>query len=273
MDYLDELDDSAMQALLELGGNLEPQTQPAPPTSASTSASTPASSHLSKRCSRRVEATYLLRLDSPLLTPRHVADALRLSRLPQLETGTGEDGEALFCRLPQSSINKLDAWAGESNKKLTKIRLGLAHRDVGELPLLGRDPTLPHHRPSLPAGPSQHRMQDYPVQYFFYGTLSDPERLERLFGIPAALLPRLRPATLLDGRIQTWASKYRAVVDRPGDRFDGFAFPVMSSEQEDALRVYEGDSYEVVAARIVLEGKEVIGRTFRFAGFEDELTG
>jgi hypothetical protein len=37
--------------------------------------------------------------------------------------------------------------------------------------------------------------------------------------------------------------------------------------------VYEGDSYEVVAARIVLEGKDVVGRTFRFAGFEDELTG
>ena len=52
---------------------------------------------------------------------------------------------------------------------------------------------------------------------------------------------------------------------------EGTAFLVVSVDQEDALRVYEGDSYEVVTARIMLEGKEVVGGTFRFAGFEDEL--
>jgi hypothetical protein len=148
MNYLDELDDSAMQALLELGGDLEPQTQPAPPTFASTPASTP----LSKRCPRRVEATYLLRLESPLLTPRHVADALRLSRLPQLETGTGEDGEALFCRLPQSSINRLDAWAGESKKSSRRFGSALHTEISASCPFWGATRhchTIDH--PSSPA--------------------------------------------------------------------------------------------------------------------------
>lgn len=54
---------------------------------------------------------------------------------------------------------------------------------------------------------------------------------------------------------------------------EGCVYPVVSVDQEDALRVYEGDSYEVLSASIVLEGREIGGRTFRFSGFEDELTG
>lgn len=108
--------------------------------------------------------------------------------------------------------------------------------------------------------------------YFFYGTLADPTRLSRLFDIPSAQLLRLDTAVLLDGRVRTWAGKYRAVVDCPGGRVEGYAFSVTSSEQEDALRVHEGDSYEVVTARLVVKGKEMVGRTFRCAGFEDALT-
>jgi hypothetical protein len=264
MEYLDELDDSAMQALIELGGDFGSPTQPTPPASAPTS--------LAPHRRRCVEATYLLRLEHPLSTSQDVADALGLSRLPQLETGTGEDGEAAFCRLSQSSINKLDEWTVKPKQKFTKIRLGFAHKDAGQLPFLGRDLTLPHRRPSLPAGAEWHLGREYPVYYFFYGTLGDSERLVRLFGVPAAQLPALRPATLLDGCIQTWAGKYRALVDWPGGKVEGSAFLVASADQEDALRVYEGDSYEVVTAKLLLEGREIVGRTFRFAGFEDELT-
>jgi hypothetical protein len=54
---------------------------------------------------------------------------------------------------------------------------------------------------------------------------------------------------------------------------NGFAYVCTSADQGDALRVYEGDTYEVVAARLIVDGKEMMARTFRFAGFEDELTG
>lgn len=266
MDYL-ELDDSAMQALGELDADFDIQHVASnPPIAIPTT--------VQKHPRRRIEATYLLRLEDPIPTPRHLATVIGLSRVPQLENGTAEDGEASFCRLSQSSINALDSWATRQHlkTKLTKIRLGLAHEDPGPLPMLGRDPTLPHHRPISSASLTEQQALEYPVHYFFYGTLADPERLERLFGIPASELAPLRPATLLDGHVGTWAGKYRALVDKPGAKVNGFAYKVTSTDQGEALRVYEGDNYEVVAAKLIVDGEEMIGRTFRFAGFDDELT-
>jgi hypothetical protein len=53
---------------------------------------------------------------------------------------------------------------------------------------------------------------------------------------------------------------------------NGFAYLCESADQEATLRLYEGDNYEVVAAKLLIDAKEVLGRTFRFAGFDDELT-
>jgi len=269
MDYL-ELDDAATQAFEELGGDFDLPHIPSKPFGSTNSSTTPP-----KRPRRRVEASHLFRLEHPLSTPRDVANAISLSRVPRLEHGVGEDGEASFCRLSQSLMNALDAWIEKHcpNQKFTKIRIGLAHKDSGVLPLLGRDPTLPQHRPTLAARASERRLPEFPVHYFFYGTLADPERLSRLFGIPADELPALRPTILLGGRIRIWAGRYKALVDEPGSVVAGFAFSCGSVDREDALRVYEGDAYEVVAARLVVDGKEVVGRTFRFAGFDDELGG
>ena len=269
MDYL-ELDDAATQAFGELGGDFNPAHVPArPPRSTYTSTTAPP-----KRPRRRVEAFYLLRLEHPFSTPRDVANALSLARVPRLESGTGEDGEASFCRLSQSGMKALDAWVEKNcpGHKFTKIRVGLAHKDSGGLPLLGRDGTLPQHRPSLPARPIERHLPEFPVLYFFYGTLADSARLGRLFGVPADELPPLRPAVLMDGRVRTWAGKYKALVDEPGAMVCGVAYACTSVDQEDALRVYEGDAYEVVAARMVVDGMEIVGSTFRFAGFDDELT-
>lgn len=83
----------------------------------------------------------------------------------------------------------------------------------------------------------------------------------------------MQPAILLDRRIRTWAGKYQALIDHPGGIVSGFAYVLTSADQADALRVYEGDNYEVVAAKLVVDGKELMGRTFRFGGFDDELTG
>lgn len=274
MEYLDELDDSAIQALTELSGGIDFHLHSMKPTV--TLDNTSSSSTCPVRRRRRVQATYLLRLEHPLVTPWDVANVLGLSRVPELETGYGEDGEANFCRLSQSSIDTLDSWTANHypRKMFIKIRLGIAHKDSLELPILGRDPTLPHHRPSMHYTPLKSRVypeHEYPVYYFFYGTLASPSRLSRLFGIPSSQLSRLEAASLLDGQIRTWAGRYRALVDSPGVQVEGFVYSVLSVDQEDALRVYEGDSYEVVIARIILKGTEIKGRTFRFSGFEDEL--
>jgi hypothetical protein len=276
MDYLDELDNSAIQALTELGGGIDFHLPSI--TAMATINNTSPSSTRPVRRRRRVQATYLLRLEHPLLAPRDVANSLGLARVPQLETGSGEDGEARFCRLSQSSIDALDSWTAKQHptKRFTKIRLGIAHKDPLELPIIGRDPTLPHHRPSAPTSHVEKSICpecEYPVYYFFYGTLASPSRLSRLFDIPPSELLRLEAASLLDGQIRTWAGKYRALVDSPGGEVEGCVYPVMSVDQEDVLRVYEGDSYEVTGARILLQGREIEGRTFRFSGFEDDLSG
>lgn len=97
MDYL-ELEDSALQALSKLAVDFTSQPASSKPF---ISTSTP----LRKRPRRRVEASYLLRLQTPLSTPRDVATALDLPRVPVLEVGDAEDGEASFCRLSQPAIN------------------------------------------------------------------------------------------------------------------------------------------------------------------------
>lgn len=254
-------------AFEELGGGFDVQH-----VSSKTSSST--STPVRKRRRRRVEATYLLRLEQPLPTPRDVVNALGLSFVPQLELGTTEDSAASFCRLSQSCINALDSWATKHDlhRGFTKVRIGLAHKALRDLPLLGHDPTLPHHRPHTSVSQDKRHVPEYPVHYFFYGTLASSARLERLFHLPASKIPPLQPATLFDGRIQIWAGRYRALIDEPGATVSGHAYICGSSDQEDALRTYEGDSYEVVAARLMTNGEELMGRTFRFAGFDDELT-
>ena len=56
---------------------------------------------------------------------------------------------------------------------------------------------------------------------------------------------------------------------------DGWAYKVLSQEQEDALRMYETAKYEVVRVAIAIIGgsctERVQGCTFRFAGDETEL--
>ncbi|KJK67323.1 AIG2-like family protein [Aspergillus parasiticus SU-1] len=115
------------------------------------------------------------------------------------------------------------------------------------LPYLGADidPTLPHHRAQsmdqifLPA------QNQYPVWYFFYGTLTDPEILARKLSLPG--LPVLRRAMVKGGRIIMWGGKYNALIDGPSSSIvDGWAYEVRSEEEEEQLRYYETDQYEVV---------------------------
>jgi len=184
MDYL-ELNDSAIRTLEELDGDFNLQYILSKP-------SIPASTTLRTRLRRRVEASYLLRLENPFPTPRDIANILGLSRVPQLENGITEDGEASFCRLSQSNINALGPCVKKHHphQKFTKIRISLAYKNHGELPLLGRDATLPHHLPHFLVSPARQLVLKYPIHYFFYGTLTNPARLEWLFGVPASeLLP------------------------------------------------------------------------------------
>jgi hypothetical protein len=103
--------------------------------------------------------------------------------------------------------------------------------------------------------PKQH---EYPVWYFFYGTLAKPDFLAQLFGSPPGIEHVLVPAHIEGGKLRTWGGKYKALVDCSGRRVDGWVFEVESEEQEEVLCMYETAKYEVIRVRIEVEERGVV---------------
>ncbi|OTA94659.1 hypothetical protein M434DRAFT_394460 [Hypoxylon sp. CO27-5] len=128
---------------------------------------------------------------------------------------------------------------------------------------------MPQHRPNSMDDPKLAPAQnEYPVWYFFYGTLADPMVLKRLLGHQ----PSYQPATVTGGVLKTWGGKYKALVDAIDQKAEvqGHAFLVQDQEQEHSLQLYETDKYEVVRCEIQIDGKEKVkGLTFRFIGDVD----
>lgn len=143
-------------------------------------------------------------------------------------------------------------------------------------PTLGLDTTLLQYRPASAVSSIHHTKQSqYPAWYFFYGTLANSSFLANLFSLALGHVPALFPASIQGGKLKTWGGKYKALVDNPGSQVVGWAYKVLSQEQEDALHMYETAKYEAVRAAIVIIGGSctelVQGCTFRFAGHETEL--
>ena len=131
--------------------------------------------------------------------------------------------------------------------------------DSSVYPTLGQDnddTTLFQYHPLMP------RQEEYPVWYFFYGTLGDAEQLSWVLGLDE--VPILHLAKILGGVVK-WAGLYKALVDGPETaEVEGWAYLVKTEEQEDDLRFYETANYEVVRCGIIMEGGTVDGCTFRF---------
>jgi Gamma-glutamyl cyclotransferase, AIG2-like len=130
---------------------------------------------------------------------------------------------------------------------------------------LGIDTTLPHHRPDSCDGPFLPAQDEYPLWYFFYGTLADSTVLTCHLSLIEE--PKLHPASITGGVLGIWRGKYRALVDGPENaKVQGSAFRVVTKEHKVALRHYETDNYAVVRCVIEFEGRTVQGCTLRFVG-------
>ncbi|THX80911.1 hypothetical protein D6D05_04352 [Aureobasidium pullulans] len=148
------------------------------------------------------------------------------------------------------------------------ITINMAPKDLqpsSASPTLGiKEPTLPQHRPDKSTDLIlQHQ---YPVYYFFYGTLAEPEILQRVLEL-GEQVPVLQKAYVKGAEIKM-VGRYKALVDSEVEaRVDGWAFLVESEEQELKLRVYETRMYEVIRCDIWLVGGGgvVKGLTFRAA--------
>ncbi|KAI4688047.1 uncharacterized protein J4E84_004975 [Alternaria hordeiaustralica] len=285
MEYPDDLDLEGMSALDELTGDAAPFDHTAAPKLSSeledliraTKCQTPANG-TPKRKSSKMD--YLFKITAPI-TPTILASAAILATQPKIHQGQGEDGDALFCQIRDIDIPTIKKWLAEAYPTIspTFIPINIARKTLSPFsayPTLGYDTTLPHHRPQnttdseyLPA------QNQFPVWYFFYGTLANPSHLAHLFNSPPGHQHTLLPAMIHSGKIRTWGGKYKALVDNPGTCVEGCAYEVVSKEQEDALRVYETAKYEVVRVEIMcrmdFRARFVRGLTFRFAGEEGEL--
>ncbi|KAL4791752.1 hypothetical protein BDV19DRAFT_392821 [Aspergillus venezuelensis] len=194
-----------------------------------------------------------------------------MTRPPQQVEGAAETGEATFCFINVAEKCALTAAlskrAAAFNRTFIHInRAEKAFSTHCQAPCLSYDT-------SLPPGASENghvyvpAQNQYPVWYFFYETLADTEVLSEKLDLDTP--PDLRPATV-QGCMQLWAGKYKALVD--GDEtISGWTYNVVSAEHEDMLRYYETDQYGIVRCRIFMQDKDeyIMGLTFRFTGDRD----
>jgi hypothetical protein len=282
MDYIDDLDQATMDALnklndgfssLEVASDAELSSDIA---SLIQSSKKQTPSAVSKAPTKSTNMDYLLHLVPPI-TPAIIASSAILPSQPNIIHGESEDGPAKFVLVPSSSLPTLKAWLSSTQPTFTPTfaplnRARKALSPESAYPTLGLDTTLPQHRPhSILDGAFRPRHNEYPVYYFFYGTLANLILLASIFNTPPSTEHELRPAHIFGGRLRTWGGKYKALVDSPRERVDGWAFEVATKEEEDALCMYETAKYEVVRVGIEIAGRVVTGCTFRFAGQEEEL--
>ncbi|KAK5462959.1 hypothetical protein LTS15_002671 [Exophiala xenobiotica] len=141
-----------------------------------------------RKCTNMIPApvergSFIVQLTGPLHTAARIQKAATLSQVPALATGFGEDGEARFCEIDGAAKPRLLAWLAKHHSDFhpTIVRLSKAKKHLcphTQAPMLGRmDLTLPQHRPDKATFEPTPLPDQYPVWYFFYGTLADPDVL------------------------------------------------------------------------------------------------
>ncbi|KAF2129170.1 hypothetical protein P153DRAFT_376434 [Dothidotthia symphoricarpi CBS 119687] len=286
MDYFDDLEPEAMDAFCELNDEIAPlDTTPAPTLSSDMKdllRSTKHSQTSTTKVKRKsCSMDYLFKISSPV-TPAILACAAILPSQPRMVHGECENGVAQFCQVNELDVPKIKDWLAKTYPTLSPVFAPInkackALSPISAYPTLGLDTSLPHRRPqsTVCSGffPTQNQ---YPVWYFFYGTLANSSFLAELFCSPPGTIPVLVPALIRGGKLRTWGGKYHALVNSPGSQVGGWAYEVLSQEQEDILCMYETAKYEVVRVDITLNeslGRRCVvqGCTFRFAAEEHEL--
>ena len=220
----------------------------------------------------RANSAYLIKLEGILSTPKCIQDAANLLEPPPTIQAASESQDAVFCHIDGNIKQSIENWLSRQNStfKPTFVRLSKAKKDLAAIsihPTLGLESTLPQHRASSGTTICSILQGEYPVWYFFYGTLADSVLLTRLLSLSEAESPILEPASISGGIIKTWHGIYKALVDgATSDVVHGSAYEITSKEQEEALLFYETENYEVVRCCITMASQRTPGLTFRFAG-------
>ncbi|KAI1292369.1 hypothetical protein F5Y03DRAFT_388299 [Xylaria venustula] len=201
---------------------------------------------------------FLLKLEGKIPTVAAAQAIGKLDHAPLKYEGENEDGEtAEFCIVNTDAKKKIlqGLMDLESTVQPFFIRLPEAEKDLSAIcrfPTLGIDTTMPQHRVDSKVRPAPGQ-DEYPVWYFFYGTLADENILNRLLQrLDSIDQSALKPAYVLGGKLAA-LGKYRVLVHEYGLKKEpvaGSAFLVQTREEEDVLRYYETDLYAVVRCTI-----------------------
>lgn len=232
---------------------------------------------------------YLFKLgNQPLCTASEIQTVANLPTVPKIFILAEDSEEGRYCRVDGATKAKLEDYLLSLDHPASPslsifdarfVRCSMAKKDLDDTsayPTLGLDTTLPQHRPRTATQLYAPQQTDYPVYYFFYGTLTFPAKLAQVLDLDAGEVPTLHPASISGGIVKTWrrgwkrggGAGYKALVNGSEDAVvQGYAYLVRTREMEDELRWYEGGGYEVVRCGIFLEdegGRRVQGCTFRF---------
>ena len=236
----------------------------------------------------QAQSSYLIRMEGIMSTAKSIQDAADLLEPPQPIQGSSENADVMFCKISGNAKSTIEAWLMRQSSpfKPTFIRLSKAQKDLDSTsiyPTLSREATLPQHRLSSETNlqsivpqnrnrscnPSVSPLQEeYPVWYFFYGSLVEPAILSQVLSLPYTKFPPIMtPARIYGGIIKSWGGKYKALVDGTDDDIvHGSAYQVQDRESEESLLLYETEKYEVVRCVIKSADRDFSGLTFRFIG-------
>ncbi|KAJ0414575.1 hypothetical protein BJY00DRAFT_305481 [Aspergillus carlsbadensis] len=224
---------------------------------------------------------YLVKLEDPISTSSKVQHLAKLSRLPEEVPGTGTGtstgtDNASFCLINGVERLALILAICFSSRcprlpkgfRPTFIRTNRAPKSLATnsiAPFLGIDSTLPHNRPSDATQAVLPAQDQCPVWYFFYGSLADASILGVALKFPNPLV--YRSARVTGAQLRLLGGKRKVLLDGAGT-VPGWAYQVFCAEQEDALRAYATDRFEVVRCAIEMDytGERALGLTFRVVG-------
>lgn len=218
---------------------------------------------------RQSAAAYLVKLQEHLPTAEVVQAIAQSAEIPEVVTGTDDSGrETYFCRVDHDgriaiAAHFADGALGRAPTFLQLTQAAKSLSNVSAAPMLGVDTTMPQHRADKAGVEFRPRQEEYPVWYFVYGPLADPNELAVILGRSEG--PDYRAAAVYGARLLS----SNAMVDAEiSDVVLGEALYVTSQKDEESLRFSVTDKFEVVRCKMMLiETAEVVdGLAFRYVG-------
>ena len=164
---------------------------------------------------RPQNAKYLLKLEAPLDCATKVREAAGLDHDPSELPAVNDSDEAeSFVIVDGRAKDAILQRYNHGAYQPTFVRLSKARKDLcaySAYPKLSEDTSLPQFRPHSADASIGVLQNEYPLWYFFYGTLAEPDRLGRLLQTRGDL--NLVGAYLPCGKIKAWPGKYKALVN------------------------------------------------------------